>query len=52
MMESLPRLRFAHLPTPVEEMLREVVDHYKHCSKAMEESDEFCKRAQAWKGNR
>jgi len=36
-------------PTPVEEMLREVVNHYKHCSKAMEESDDFCKRAQAWK---
>lgn len=36
-------------PTPVEEMLREVVNHYKHCSKAMEEADDFCRRAQAWK---
>ena len=36
-------------PTPIEEMLREVVNHYKHCSKAMEEADDFCRRAQAWK---
>ncbi len=36
-------------PTPIEEMLREVVNHYKHCPKAMEEADDFCKRAQAWK---
>jgi len=36
-------------PTPIEELLREVVNHYKHCSKAMEEADDFCKRAQAWK---
>ncbi|MDA4125542.1 MAG: hypothetical protein OK438_08895 [Thaumarchaeota archaeon] len=36
-------------PTPIEEMLREVVNHYKHCPKAMEEGDDFCKRAQAWK---
>ena len=36
-------------PTPIEETLREVVNHYKHCDKAMDEADEFCKRAQAWK---
>ena len=36
-------------PTPVAEVLREVVNHYKHCSKAVEEADDFCKRAQAWK---
>jgi len=36
-------------PTPIEEMLREVVNHYKHCNKAMDEADDFCKRAQAWK---
>ncbi|MBI3859638.1 MAG: hypothetical protein HY296_05290 [Thaumarchaeota archaeon] len=36
-------------PTPIEEMLREVVNHYKHCGKAMEEAEDFCKRAQAWK---
>ncbi len=36
-------------PTPVEEILREVVRHYKHCDKAMDEADDFCRRAQAWK---
>lgn len=36
-------------PTPIEEMLREVVNHYKRCDKAMDEADDFCKRAQAWK---
>lgn len=36
-------------PTPIEEMLREVVNHYKHCGKAMEEAEDFCKKAQAWK---
>ncbi len=36
-------------PTPVEEMLREVVSHYRRCSKAVDEADDFCKRAQAWK---
>jgi hypothetical protein len=36
-------------PTPVEEMLREVVNHYRHCDRAMEEAGDFCKRAQAWK---
>jgi hypothetical protein len=36
-------------PTPVAEVLREVINHYKHCSKAMDEVDDFCKRAKAWK---
>jgi hypothetical protein len=36
-------------PTPVEEMLREVVNHYRHCSKAVDEAEDFCRRAQAWK---
>jgi hypothetical protein len=36
-------------PTPVDEALREVIGHYKHCQKALDETDEFCKRAQAWK---
>jgi hypothetical protein len=36
-------------PTPVAEVLREVVNHYKHCTKAMDEMDDFCERAQAWK---
>jgi hypothetical protein len=36
-------------PTPIEETLREVLNHYKHCPKAMEEVDEFCERAKAWK---
>ncbi|MDV3244962.1 MAG: hypothetical protein LYZ66_07325 [Nitrososphaerales archaeon] len=36
-------------PTPVAEVLREVINHYKHCSKAVEEADGFCERAKAWK---
>lgn len=36
-------------PTPVEEALREVVNHYKHCPRAMEEADSFRRRASAWK---
>jgi len=39
-------------PTPIEELLREVVGHYKRCEAAVEEADEFCKRAQAWKKKR
>jgi hypothetical protein len=39
-------------PTPIEEMLREVVNHYKRCDRAMDEADDFCKRAQAWKKRR
>ena len=36
-------------PTPIEEALREIVLHYKGCSKAQEEMDAFCERAKAWK---
>jgi len=36
-------------PTPVEEALREIVNHYKHCPKTLDEMDDFCKRASAWK---
>jgi hypothetical protein len=36
-------------PTPIEEVLREVVEHYRRCEKAVGEAEEFCKRAQAWK---
>ena len=36
-------------PTPVEEALREIVNHYKHCPKTLEEMDDFCKRARVWK---
>jgi hypothetical protein len=36
-------------PTPIEELLRELVRHYKHCEKAVEEADDFCARAQSWK---
>ncbi len=36
-------------PTPVEEVLRELVAHYKRCAEAVGEADDFCARAQAWK---
>jgi len=36
-------------PTPIEEMMREVVNHYRRCEQAMKEAEDFCKRAQAWK---
>jgi len=36
-------------PTPIEELLREIVAHYERCDGAAEEAEEFCKRAQAWK---
>jgi hypothetical protein len=36
-------------PTPVEEALREIVNHYKQCSKTLEDMEDFCKRAKAWK---
>ena len=36
-------------PTPIEELLREIVRHYERCDKAADEAEEFCKRAQAWK---
>jgi hypothetical protein len=36
-------------PTPIEEALREVVLHYKGCSRTQEEMERFCGKAQAWK---
>jgi hypothetical protein len=36
-------------PTPIEELLREVVGHYRRCEVAVGEAEEFCRRAQAWK---
>jgi hypothetical protein len=36
-------------PTPIEELLRELVTHYDGCEKAADEAEDFCKRAQAWK---
>ena len=39
-------------PTPFEELLREVVSHYKRCGRAVDEAEEFCRRAQAWKKGR
>jgi len=37
-------------PTPIEEALREIINHYKHCSATQDELEAFCRRAQAWKG--
>lgn len=39
-------------PTPIEELLREITAHYARCDKAADEAEDFCKRAQAWKGRR
>lgn len=36
-------------PTPIEELLREIVAHYERCDKAAGELEDFCRRAQAWK---
>ena len=36
-------------PTPIEELLLEIVGHYKRCERAVDEAEEFCRRAQAWK---
>ncbi len=37
-------------PTPIEEALREIINHYRHCSISQKEIDAFCEKAQAWKG--
>ncbi len=37
-------------PTPIEEALREVVIHYKHCPRTQDEISAFRERAKAWKG--
>lgn len=39
-------------PTPIEELLREVVGHYRRCDRAVDEVTDFCKKAQAWKKSR
>ena len=36
-------------PTPIEEALREVVDHYERCPRTLEEVEAFKARARAWK---
>ena len=36
-------------PTPIDELLREVVGHYRKCERAVDEAEEFCRRAQSWK---
>jgi len=36
-------------PTPVEEALREVIQHYARCPRAQGEMEDFCKKAKAWK---
>ncbi len=36
-------------PTPIDEALREVVMHYKHCPRTEDEIDSFRERAKAWK---
>ena len=36
-------------PTPIHEVLREVLIHYKHCPRTEEEIDAFCERAKTWK---
>jgi len=37
-------------PTPIEEALREIINHYRRCTVPDEELEAFCKRAQSWKG--
>lgn len=36
-------------PTPMNEALREMVNHYRHCPLAQDEAEAFCERARAWK---
>ncbi|MHB1867450.1 MAG: hypothetical protein ACYCPP_00720 [Nitrososphaerales archaeon] len=36
-------------PTPIEEALREVIIHYKHCTHTEEDFEAFRKRSAAWK---
>jgi hypothetical protein len=36
-------------PTPIEEALREILRHYQSCPKTLDEMDDFCKKAKAWK---
>jgi hypothetical protein len=39
-------------PTPVEEVLREVITHYERCPRAQDEAEAFCEKAKAWKRSR
>lgn len=36
-------------PTPIEEALREVIIHYRHCSHVEEDIDSFRSRSKGWK---
>lgn len=36
-------------PTPIEEALREIVNHYRHCPRTQEEIEAFRLRAKSWK---
>ena len=39
-------------PSPVEEILRELITHYERCPRAQDEADGFCEKAKAWKQKR
>jgi hypothetical protein len=36
-------------PTPIEETLREIINHYEHCPRTQQEIDAFRERSKAWK---
>jgi hypothetical protein len=36
-------------PTPIEEAIREIAEHYKSCPRVESEMETFCERAKAWK---
>ncbi len=36
-------------PSPVEEILREIIIHYERCPRAQDEAEDFCRKAKAWK---
>jgi hypothetical protein len=36
-------------PTPIEEALREVIIHYRHCAHTEEDIESFRSRSRAWK---
>jgi hypothetical protein len=39
-------------PTPIEEALRVIINHYRHCLLSENETLAFCERAKAWKETR
>jgi len=39
-------------PTPIEEALREIIEHYQHCPRTREEMPAFRERAKSWKQKR